>query len=198
MASYVAKMATIIGGASEVRKDLLRYFLVRSDASGHVRAIARQIGRDAGAVSRELRRLEEQGLIVAETVGRSRIYRTAPKSRATQEMRTVIQRTLGVESGLRQALADLPHIDEAFIFGSYAAGSDRAGSDLDLLVVGSPPSDELRRRIGSLGRQLRRDVNLVELSAADLRKLRAKRDPFIRDVMSHPRISLVGRQPKRG
>jgi len=191
-------MATIIGGASEVRKELLRFFHVRSGASGHVRAIARQIGRDPGAVSRELRRLEEQGVIVAENVGRSRVYRTAPSSQVWREMRRVIQRTLGVESTLKQALADLPGIDEAFIYGSYATGSDRAGSDIDLLVIGSPPSDELRRRIGAVGRDLRRDVNLVELTADDLRKLRMKRDPFIKDVMTGTRISLVGRTPKRG
>lgn len=198
MASYVAKMATIIGGASEVRKDLLRFFNVRRGAAGHVRAIARQIGRDPGAVSRELRRLEDQGLIVSETVGRSRVYTNAPNSRSAREMRTVIQRTLGVEAGLRQALADLPGIDEALIFGSYAAGSDRAGSDVDLMVVGSPPSDEMRRRIGKVGRDIRRDVNLVELTEAEFRKLRRKHDPFIRDVLSHPRLVLVARKQKRG
>ena len=98
----------------------------------------------------------------------------------------------------RQVLADLPGIDEAFIFGSYAAGSDRVGSDVDLLVVGSPGSDELRRRIGRVGRDIRRDVNLVELSAVEFRKLREKREPFIRDVLSHRRLVLVAGKKKRG
>src|SRR5439155_345824 len=126
-------------------------------------------------------------------VGRSRVYRTAPASRATREMRSVIQRTLGVEARLLQALADLPRIQEASIFGSYAAGTERVGSDVDLLVVGSPPSDELRRRIGRVGRDLRRDVNLVELTSAELRKLRARRDPFISDSLSAPRVVLIAR-----
>jgi len=191
-------MATIIGGASEVRKDLLRFFHVRRGATGHVRAIARQIGRDPGAVSRELRRLEDQGVIVSEPVGRSRLYRSAPDSRSAREMRMVIQRTLGVEASLRQVLADLPGIDQAFIFGSYAAGSDRAGSDVDLLVVGSPASDELRRRVGRIGRDIRRDINLVELSAAEFRQLRKKRDPFIKDVLSHPRLALIATRHTRG
>jgi predicted nucleotidyltransferase len=112
-------------------------------------------------------------------------------------MRSVIQRTIGVEASLRQALANLPGIQEASIFGSYAAGREREGSDVDLLVVGSPPSDELRRRIGKIGRELRRDVNLVELTSAELRKLRAKRDPFIGDVLSGPRVVLIGGPPKR-
>jgi len=190
-------MATVIGGASEVRKDLLRFFNVPRTASGHVRSIARQINRDPGAVSRELRRLEEQGLVVSAMVGRSRVYRTAPASRATREMRSVIQRTLGVEARLLQALADLPRIQEASIFGSYAAGTERVGSDVDLLVVGSPPSDELRRRIGRVGRDLRRDVNLVELTSAELRKLRARRDPFISDILSAPRVVLIARPQER-
>ena len=191
-------MATVIGGASGVRKDLLRFFHVRHGAAGHVRAIARLIGRDPGAVSRELRRLEEQGLIVSETIGRSRVYRSAPNSRSAREMRTVIQRTLGVEASLRQVLADLPGIDDAFIFGSYATGSDRVGSDVDLFVVGSPASDELRRRVGRVGRDNRRDINLVELTTAEFGKLRKKRDPFIRDVLSHPRLVLVAGKKKRG
>jgi predicted nucleotidyltransferase len=113
-------------------------------------------------------------------------------------MRTVIQRTLGVEARLRQALADLPGIEEASIFGSYAAGTEREGSDVDLLVVGSPPSDELRRRIARVERDLRREVNLVELTSADLRKLHAKRDPFVRDVLKGPRVSLTIRSQKNG
>ena len=184
--------ATIVGGASEVRKDLLRFFHGRAGASGHVRAIARQVGHDPGAVSRELRRLEDQGAVVSETVGRSRVYRIASTSRFGREMRALVQRTLGVEARLTEALADLPGLVEAWIFGSYAAGRERASSDIDLLVVGSPRSDELRRRIGAAERDLRRDINLVELTTTDLKKLRARRDPFIRDVLAGPKVVLVG------
>ena len=109
-------MATIIGGASEVRKDLLRFFHLRQGAAGHVRAIARQIGRDPGAVSRELRRLEEQGLIVSETVGRSRVYRSAPNSRSTREMRTVIQRTLASHGYSRSRTASALGISRVTLY----------------------------------------------------------------------------------
>src|SRR5204863_8987736 len=84
LASYDAKMATIIGGASGVRKDLLRFFHVRRGATGHVRAIARQIGRDPGAVSRELRRLEDQGVIVSQPGGRSPLYSRRPDPRPSR------------------------------------------------------------------------------------------------------------------
>src|SRR5881409_920958 len=190
--------ATIIGGASEVRKDLLRFFHVQPDAGGHVRSIARQIGRDPGAVSRELRRLADQGVVTSELIGRNRVYRAARSSPVGRELRMVVQRTLGVEARIRQVLADLPGIVEASIFGSYATGKERAGSDVDLMVVGSPPSDVLRRRIGAVGRELRREINLVELTTAELRKLRAKRDPFIRDVLAKPRVILIQRTATRG
>src|SRR2546426_6621607 len=118
--------ATIIGGASELRKDLLRFFHVKPDAAGHVRSIARQIGRDPGAVSRELRRLEDQGIVTSQFIGRNRSYRVARSSPLGGEMRKLVQRTLGVEASVRQALADLPGIVEASIFGSYASGNEPA------------------------------------------------------------------------
>ena len=191
MAPYVAMNATVIGGASEVRKDLLRFFHIRPGVEGHVRSIARQIGRDPGAVSRELRRLEQQGIVASKTIGRSVVYRVATTSPLGREFRALVQRTLGVEARIRQALSDLKGIEEASIFGSYAAGSERASSDIDLLVIGNPPSDDLRRRVGAAGRDLRREINLVELTAAEVRNLRRKRDPFIRDVLSGPRVLLI-------
>ena len=186
-------MATIIGGASEVRKDLLRFFHVSADAHGHVRAIARQVGHDPGAVSRELRRLEEQGLLRSDLVGRARVYRLQPTSRYGRELRGLIQRTLGVESRLREALTDLSGVEEASIFGSYAAGTERPGSDVDLLVIGRPSSDELRRRVSAAEADLRREINLVELTSAEIRELRSRKDPFMRDVLSGKRVILVKR-----
>jgi len=181
-----------------VRKDLLRFFHLRPRVEGHVRAIARQIEHDPGAVSRELRRLEAQGVVTSTFIGRSRVYRLAQGSPIGKELRTIVQRTLGIEARLRQAVADLPDVRYAAIFGSYAAGTERPTSDIDLLIVGSPPSNELRRRVASAERELRRDINLVELTPEELRDRQAKRDPFVHDVFRGKRIALTEERPKRG
>ena len=64
-------------------------------------------------------------------------------------------------------------------------------SDIDLLIVGSPSSDRLRRKIVHAERILRRDVNLVELTVDEFKARRKKRDPLIGDILRGPRIVIV-------
>ncbi len=155
-----------------------------------MRAVARATGHDVGAVSRELRRLEQQGALISEAVGRSRVYAANDRSPIARELRTIVQRTYGVEARLRRALADLDGVEDAWIFGSHAAGDDRPDSDIDVMVVGTHDSDRMRRRIAEAERELDRDVSIIEYTPARLRELRRRRDPFIIDVLAGPRISL--------
>lgn len=182
-------MSRFIGGSSRVRQDLLRHFLTRPEIEGHAASLSRVLGHDAGGLSRQLRALEREGILASRLVGRTRVYRPASGSPFLSELRTVVQRTLGVEGRLREALQDIRGIDEAFIFGSYAAGTDRAGSDVDLMVIGDPDSDDLRRRIAAAERELERDVNVVEYRPGDLRRL--KNDPFVSDVLQGQRVDLI-------
>lgn len=184
-------MSRIVGGASRVRQDLLRYFLTRPEAEGHAASLARALGYDAGGLSRELRALEREGALSSRLVGRTRVYRPASRSPFLKELRAVVQRTLGVEARLREALADVSGIREAWVFGSYASGTDRADSDVDVLVVGTHDSSELRRRLGAAERDLERDVKLVEYTPARYSQLRRSRDPFLRDVVESPRVALI-------
>ena len=48
----------------------------------------------------------------------------------------IVRKTIGLREPLRAALAPLADdIEYAFVFGSVAAGQDRANSDIDLMVV---------------------------------------------------------------
>ncbi len=171
----------LVFGRSSLRKEVLLYFFSRPAARGHVREIARGVGRAASAVGRELDRLERAGVL------------RSADSPSANEIRALVQRTIGIEGTLRRALGGLAGIDAAWIFGSYAARTDRPTSDLDVLIVGSPNSDLLRRALGSVERQLRRDVSLVELTRSEFGSLVRKREPFIRDVLSGPLVFLAGK-----
>ena len=91
----------------------------------------------AGAVQREVDRLEQAGLVSSEREGRQRwiqANRTAP---IYAELSKIVQKTLLHAPMLVEALKPLrDRIDYAFIYGSVARRSDHAGSDIDLMVVG--------------------------------------------------------------
>ena len=183
---------SILFGRSLVRRELLIEFFVRARTDGHVREVARSIGRAPAAVGRELERLQQAGILRSFVRGRNRTYAVDAESPVAGEIRLLIQRTVGIEATLRKALEGLSGIEEASIFGSYASGKLRRSSDIDLLIVGSPPSNSLRKKLRDAERVLRRDVNVVELTADEVRSRRRKRDPLIGDILRGPRIVLVG------
>jgi len=85
-----------------------------------------------------------------------------------------------------------PGIDVAFVFGSVAAGTERAPSDVDLMVVGSISLRQLMRRISSATERLGREVNPHVMTGGELAVKKRLRDHFITTVLASPRLFVIG------
>lgn len=158
----------------------------------HVRELARELGWSATTVGQELDRLERTGILTSERVGRARRYRVDDQSPIASEIRSLVQKTIGVEARIRDAIADLPGIEEAFLYGSYARGDERATSDLDLFVIGSVDHELLSERLADVERELGRDVNVASYERGELERLRGEGDFFIERVLEGSRVPLIG------
>ena len=197
MASFVMPYGTMCDaipllGRSRTRRRILEEFFTRPQTVLHVRELARRTGIAPGLAQRELRLLESWGILTSETVGRARRYRLDERSPILGEVQSVFQKTVGVEQRLRRALEGLPEVEAAAIFGSYAAGRDRAGSDLDVLIVGRPDRIALSERLAPLERELGREVNTTVLRRDELDRLAREGSGFVADVLSKPLVPLVG------
>lgn len=180
-------------GGSKVRRQVLRTFFARPEVIRHVRELAREIGRSPTIVGEELDRLERTGILTSERIGRARRYRVDDRSPIAAEIRSLVQKTIGIEARIRDAIADLPGVDEAFLYGSYARGDERATSDLDLFVIGSVSQETLTEQLTDVERDLGRDVNVTTYDPAELERLRKGGDLFVANVMEGPRVPLIGR-----
>lgn len=178
-------------GESEVRRQILQRFFARPGVVRHVRELARELNRSATIAGQELNRLEQTGILTSERIGRARRYRVDDRSPIAAEIRTLVQKTIGVEARLRDALSDVPGIEEAFMYGSYARGDERATSDLDLFVIGSVDQGLLSERLADVERDLGRDVNVATYERAELERLRKDHDLFIETVLEGPRVPLT-------
>jgi predicted nucleotidyltransferase len=180
-------------GRSRVRDRILLEFFKKPETTGHVREIARRIGASPATVSTELAGLEKLGILRSESIGRSLVYSINEMSAFVPEVRALVQKTLGVEALIREALTPLAGVDSAYIFGSYASGKERAQSDIDLLVIGRPDRLTLSERLAPVERRLGRDVNVVSRTEDQLRT-RRDADPFWRRVLSGPIVHVLGRE----
>ena len=178
-------------GSSAVRREILAAFFARPGVVAHPRELARQLHRPPQVVGRELRRLEAAGILTAETIGRARRYRVDEASPIAAEVRSLVTKTIGIEARLRAVLATVPGVEEAYLYGSYARGTERPTSDLDVLVVGSIDRVRLSERLVELEQDLGRDINVTAYERAELDAYQLSGDRFLADVFANPRIRLL-------
>ncbi len=76
-------------------------------------------------------------------------------------------KTSGIAAELVRALAPVQGIDVALIFGSVAAGTATAKSDVDLLVIGSVGLRKLIPALRGLADSLGREINPICLTPAE-------------------------------
>jgi predicted nucleotidyltransferase len=178
--------------SSRVRVELLTRFFGHPGAQFYARSLAREMGEHYNAVWHELNNLERMGLLVAEQNGNVKHYRLNPDFPIYEELKRMILKTSGLGQALREALGDLGTVEWAFIYGSVAAGEEDFLSDLDLMLVGELDLLVLAEVIARLEERLGREINYLVLTQAELAQRLASGDPFTGNVLSGPKIMLIG------
>jgi predicted nucleotidyltransferase/DNA-binding HxlR family transcriptional regulator len=177
----------------QTRSAVLGTLLLHPEDALHVHELARRTGASAGSLHRELRTLAELGVLLRQEVGRQVHYRANSASPVFAELAGLLRKTAGLADVLRDALAPLgKKVALAFVFGSMAAGSERPGSDVDLMVLGSANFADLARALAPAQEALGREVNPTVMAAREFARKLAAGDGFALSVAKGPRIWLIG------
>ena len=177
--------------SSRVKAAVLHLLFSEEGRELHVRELARQAGLSEGTVRQELARLAGIGVVTPRRSGNRTYYRAERSHPLYADLRGLVVKTSGVIDVLRDALEG-SGARVAFVFGSVAAGTDRAGSDVDLMVVGSTSLRQISRRIAPVVERVGREVNPHVLTAADLAEKRRRGDHFVETVLAAPRLFVIG------
>jgi hypothetical protein len=153
-------------------------------------------GRTGGAyptVTREVRRLEEAGLVEVGEVGRSKRVRLDTTSPLYGPLAELMLRAFGPVVVIREEFADLRGVDQVSIFGSWAARyhGERgiAPNDIDVLVLGGPDRDDLYSAARRAERRIGLPVNTTIRRTDDWAHAD---DSFARQVKASPRVTVAG------
>lgn len=177
----------------QTRSAVLGTLLLHPEDSLHVHELARRTGASAGSLHRELRALAELGVLLRQEVGRQVHYRANSASPVFAELAGLLRKTAGLADVLRDALLPLgKKVALAFVFGSVAAGSERPGSDVDLMVLGSVSFADLARALAPAQDVLGREINPTAMTPREFARKLAEGDGFARSVAKGPRIWLIG------
>jgi len=160
--------------------------------------LIRLTGAGTGAAHRLLTRLAEVGLVTTERLGNQKHYQANADSPVFAELAGLVRKTVGLAVPLQAALAPLADkIAAAFVYGSIAKGTDRADSDIDLMVIAKDGKNGLEygtlfTALQEAEASLARPVNPNLMSSAEWKRKRAQPDSFAARIATQPRMFVLG------
>jgi predicted nucleotidyltransferase len=185
-----ALSATLASGAmARVIIDLA----VHPDDAPYGREIQRRTGLTPRSLQTELARLESLGVLRRRQEGRLVRYELIESSPRWRALRALIRELADPVDVVRNALADVPGIAAAFVFGSFARGDTREDSDVDVFLIDDGiPEERLARRTIEAEILLGREVSVVQMTRDELASRIESGSSFIDNVFRRPKILLVG------
>jgi predicted nucleotidyltransferase len=177
---------------SKARQRLLVYYFTNPTARHHLRDLAERLSIDPSNLSKELGRLEREGLFRSEVSGRQKYFQLNREYPLFDEVRSIVAKTIGAVPMLAQYLKKIEGIEEAYLYGSFARNQQDTASDIDVLVIGKPKSEALVESVQKLERQLGREINYTVLTKKELESRQDRKDAFLENVWHNKRVSLVG------
>ena len=178
---------------SQARVEVLKLFFLSSSSRHYMREIATLTNQPIRAVQRELARLEEADILQSTKEGNRKYFQANRGSPVFSELRSLLVKTAGLGNTIKRVLLEKPgSINVAFLFGSFASGTESSTSDIDLMIIGSISSRELSRLLTPAKEILGREINPIIMHAYELREKVAQEDPFVQSILQEPKMFLVG------
>lgn len=156
--------------------------------------LIRLVNSGTGAVHRALTRMAAAGLVSVEPVGNQKHYQANTASPVFEELSGLVRKTVGLKVPLQATLEPLAdRIAAAFVYGSVVKGTERSGSDIDLLVVADDLDyaqlyDALPQAEAALGRP----INPTVMTTEEWRRKRGSADSFAARIAAQPRLFVLG------
>lgn len=175
---------------SNLVNKILGYYLINNGQKSYSLELARILSVDPGNLSRQLKELEKEGLMESEVVGRQRYFFLNKQYPLLSEIKRIHEVKFSLPLLLKEVLAPLGGLKEAYIFGSYAKGSLSADSDIDLLLIGSHDAFAARKAVLSLQKRLGREISIIDFSEEEYQN-KKNSDDFLKNVFGGQYVKIV-------
>lgn len=175
---------------SKITQKILGYVFLHERSALYVNEMCRRFNVDRGNLVRKLAELEMEGVLKSEWRGNQRYYSLNSSFPLLREYKRIVLKTVGFEGALKKVLKEIPGIQKALLFGSYAKDRMDLSSDLDLLVVGDHNTVELQKKLADLQKTMDRELNVISMSSREYEKKR-RTSSFLKSVLRTKRISIL-------
>jgi len=178
--------------SSKVRAEVFRLLFGLNDNALHVREIERRSGFTIGTIQTEMKKLYRLDLVSKRRDGNRLYYSANQQHPIYSEIQALVVKTVGLLDVLKGALNRQKEIRVAFVFGSLAGGSEKAGSDIDLMVIGDIGLRSLTRLLVGLTENLVREINPYVLTTEEFSHRKSENEHFLNQVLKDSKLFIIG------
>ncbi|MEP7326306.1 MAG: nucleotidyltransferase domain-containing protein [Gemmatimonadota bacterium] len=176
---------------SRARLAILARTHLAPDQEFYLRELVRATGMAPRTIQVELDKLVASGILAERRHGNRRYLHASRGHPLFSPVREIVLKTAGMVPMLREALEGAD-VSLAFVFGSVAAGTAGAESDIDLVVVGKTGLRSLSPRLTRAQTELGREINPIVWTPDELRERIAGADPFLARILANPKLMILG------
>lgn len=184
---------------TRTQRSVLGLIYSRPDRSYYTNEILRLTGMGVATIKRELDRMVSAEILTLKRQGNQVHYQANSKCPIYQELFGIVQKTLGTVHVLRDALEPVKNkIDWAFVFGSIASGKESENSDVDLMLIGEVGFLEAVTTLFPAQQSLSREINPRVYGRDEWQRLLQEPNSFIGNIISKPRLDVIGQLNESG
>jgi DNA-binding transcriptional ArsR family regulator len=179
---------------SRTRVKLLRLFLSEPEKLYFVREITRMIDERINSVRRELKNLEDMGLVISQDKDQKRYYQANSSFILFPELRGLILKAQVIlEDKLVSDIKALGNIQYMVLTGFFVGIQDNS---TDILLVGKINREKLTRLMDKFEKFFNRGINYTVMTTKEYKYRRDLTDRFLYDILENKNIVMIDKLSK--
>jgi len=167
-------------------------FLYHPERAYYINETAKIIKTSSGTAQRELEKLADSGFLKKEKNANLTYFRINPENPLLDDIKSITEKTIGLEQLLKDELGKLEQVKFAFLFGSYIKGDFKPDSDIDLYAIGDINENEFYKTIKTVEVKIMREVNYHLSSLEEFRK-NLEKSFFHKEILKNYQL-LIGNE----
>ncbi len=176
------------------QQNVLGILYAHPDQSFYTKEILRLTGMGVATIKRELERMVAAGILTMTKLGNQHHYQADPACPIYDELLSIVRKTFGIADVLADALEPIKSsVYFSFVYGSVAKSTDKAKSDIDLMVIGKGLNySDLMDVLLPVEKKLGREINPTIYTLNDFSGKLLEKNSFITRVMEQDKIVVMG------
>lgn len=174
---------------SKIRQRILLLFIYNPGKEYYINEIAKRVDTSSGTAQRELEKLADGGILTREKKANLVYFKLDTTSNILKDVKNIVDKTVGIEYLLKEALKGNKEIDFIFLFGSYVKGGFNPDSDIDLYIIGDVSEQELHKKIRNVEKAIHRAINYHVASRREFKK-KLKESFFHKEIVEQCKLIL--------